>query len=355
MSGHIVEAVSQRVRGDRATTIAPRGEDEAPAFRLANDDASAGLWGAGSRRAMRARGLTGSTEHYTVGADIERDWLLGVGVTRSTGEGRYKQMELTSTLTTVHPYAAWHHDGYSAWATAGHGTGTLDMTDTAHKVDYDGIDLSYRMLGGGVDRALETERIRWNVGAEGFWNAMESKRTAFDKGGHVLGARALNRALEGYVEATYKLSDAVHPSIEWAVVHENDEYGTDTNLRLGAGIDVHGPRLRANIELTRVLAAERSWNLSGSAAYEHGGSGPYAQATLAASQTRAVSTLEGLADPSQAAAGIEIGWRHSNRLSPYVAWGEGAQIGQRLEIDGMHVDMLIGSGREVRMALSMPW
>ena len=358
VSGHILQSLSDRMRAEKDSagdTITPNGEDALPSFSITN--ANLGAWASGSSRPMHRDELSGSTDHYTVGADVRHgDWLAGVGVTRSSGEGTYEQMELSSDLTTANPYVAWLDDALSAWATAGVGTGSMEMTDTRYDKRYPGIDLSYRMFAGGVDRAFDGETIRWNVGAEGVWSRLESEHTTYADG-HVLGAKAENTSLEAYAAATYKLSEVVEPFIEWAIVHERAEYDESTSLRVGAGVVLSGQSLSGQAQVERLLANDAEWVLSGNVAYAPQETGPYANLGADVKSTPADELYGG--EGEVVSLRMETGWHRKSRLSPYIAWADGRrEIGQRLDIgERIGIDMSVTDAEdtELRMSARISW
>ena len=369
VSGHILQSLSDRMpamKDGAEDTIASNGDDELPSFSVTS--ANLGVWASGSSRPMRRDELSGSTDRYTVGADVRHgDWLAGVGVTRSSGEGTFargdinERVEIASDLTTLNPYAAWLDDTVSAWATAGVGTGSMDMTDIPHDKRYPGIDLSYRMVAGGVDRAFDMDRIRWNVGAEGFWSRLESAHTTYADG-HVLAAEADNTSLEGYAAVTYKLSEVVQPFVEWAIVHERGEYDEDTSLRVGAGVVLSAKSLTGQAQVERLLADGAGWVLSGNVAYAPQESGPYANLGADVNGTPAGDLYGG--EGEVVSLRLETGWHRKSRLSPYIAWADGRrEIGQRLEIgEQLGMEMSLSDAKdterrdtEVRVSARVSW
>ena len=66
------------------------------------------------------------------------------------------------------------------------------MYDSKTERTYSDIDLTYRLVAAGVDRAQNWENFRLNFGAHGSWNKTESERTVMPAGYHVGGAEADN-------------------------------------------------------------------------------------------------------------------------------------------------------------------
>ena len=233
VSRHVVESLTERLRnverGD-ASQMSPRGDDALPTFNMTKD--GIGLWSSASSRGFEVAEAEGNVDSYTIAADMKRgDWLFGLGVTHSKGEGEYEATTVESDLTTAHPYAAWMHREWLAWATLGKGTGTLKMHDTESDAHYSGIDINHTMLAAGVDREhMAAQYLKVNAGVKGFWSVTKSDYTAVEAG-HVLGAKAPNLSLSGYTHWTFNPEGPVQPTLGLALAHERDDYETQTELR----------------------------------------------------------------------------------------------------------------------------
>ena len=99
------------------------------------------VWGQGDLQTFRGRsdaigGYEGDlrTGYVGIDAQVSRQWLFGVAVSRSGGSGMWQAGsstgQLTTTLTTVHPYLRWGNGGYHVM---GRGRrGTRDGDQPAH-------------------------------------------------------------------------------------------------------------------------------------------------------------------------------------------------------------------------------
>ena len=351
VSRHIVEALSDRMqaheRADR-TEVAPRGDDQLPTF--THSEGNMAFWSAASSRSFEVAESEGEVDSYTVGADVKHgDWLFGVGITMSEGEGDYKDVTLKSSLTTAHPYAAWSHEGWLAWGTLGQGTGTLKMYDAKHKTHYRGIDIGHTMVAGGVDREHSTsERVRINLGAKGFWSVTRSEETQVDSG-RVHGAKAPNLSLQSYVDATLNPDGAVQPTLGMALTYDRDDYETSLRLRPSIGVSVAHGALKGHVE---AILADGRWDVAGGVMFQPD-QGFYAGLTRTAPDRE---VLEG--EPIRAQLQIETGWKR-NGLSPYVTLGGSAwQIGQKLGNATREFDMHLRSAEgdaQLRVGIRLSW
>ena len=232
VSRHVVESLTERLRnverGD-ASQMSPRGDDDLPTFNMTKD--GIGLWSSASSRGFEVAEAEGNVDSYTIAADVKRgDWLFGLGVTHSEGDGEYEATTVESDLTTAHPYAAWMHREWLAWATLGKGTGTLKMHDTESDAHYAGIDINHTMLAAGIDREHRVAQyLQVNAGVKGFWSVTKSGYTKVQYG-HVVGAKAPNLSLSGYSDWTFNPEGPVQPTLGLALAHERDDYETQTEL-----------------------------------------------------------------------------------------------------------------------------
>ena len=292
----------------------------------------------------------GTVESYTVAADIHHgDWLFGLGVTVSQGEGEYEDVTLESDLTTAHPYAAWTRKGWLAWATLGRGAGTLDMYDAEHDTHYRGIDITHTMVGGGVDREHSaTEHVQTNLGVKGFWSVTKLKDSLVESG-HVLGARAPNLSLESYVDWTFNPDGAVQPTLGMALTYDRDDYETNTHLRPSVGVNVEYGALRGHLE---VVLVEGQWDTSGNVMFQPK-RGLYAGLTRSARELNPLTNAQ-----TQPQMQLETGWKR-NGLSPYMALGADSwRIGQKLRTASHEFDVYLRNERdeaEVRVGWRLSW
>ena len=351
VSRHVVESLTERLRsverGD-ASQMSPRGDDDLPTFNMTKD--GIGLWSSASSRGFEVAEAEGNVDSYTVAADVKRgDWLFGLGVTHSEGDGKYEATTVESDLTTAHPYAAWMHREWLAWATLGKGTGTLKMHDTESDAHYAGIDINHTMLAAGVDREHRVAQyLQVNAGVKGFWSVTKSGY-AKAQYGHVLGAKAPNLSLSGYSDWTFNPEGPVQPTLGLALAHERDDYETQTELRPSVGLRVQHGAFKGHVNLTLI---EGEWDAAGDLMFEPR-RGFYAGLTRAAPESNLLGT-----ESSESQLQLESGWKRSG-MSPYIALGSDTwRVGQKTAGASHEIDMSVrntGDSAEVRVELKMRW
>ena len=121
------------------------------------------LWGGAARSSFDARegalALDGDVTTATLGFDLEREqWLAGVALSRSAGEGEYRiggtcgsgcSGDIESTLTGVYPYARYRFsERLSAWGIFGHGRGELTLTRQGRSPVETDIEMNMAAFGG---------------------------------------------------------------------------------------------------------------------------------------------------------------------------------------------------------------
>ena len=354
ISRHVVESMKNRMQSATrpdGTEVSPRGEDELPTFTTGRN--GMGVWSSASNRQFEIAEVRGSVESYTVATDERHgDWLFGLGITLSQGEGRDETVMLESDVTTAHPYIAWMNDNWAAWATAGQGTGTLDMYDTKTQRDYADVNLTYSLIAAGVDRAHDWDSVRVNAGASGFWNKTQSERTVMDPGYHVGAARADNLSLSGYMDWTLNPKGMIQPTVGIAIVHDRDEYERSTNFRANAGVRILREPFSGQVNVTRMLDDGQKWGVSGDVRYEPG-TGLYAGLATRLSESRVLNTEQG-----QARTEVETGWKRAG-LSPYMTLGSDTwKIGQKIKMTSHELDMYVHNAQDdaqVRVAVKVSW
>ncbi len=354
VSRHVVDSMKNRMqtvkRGD-TTQMSPRGEDALPTFTVIRD--GMGFWSSASNRHFEVAEVRGSVDSYTVATDMQHgDWLFGLGVTLSEGEGKYESVTLKSDLTTAHPYVAWMNRDWAAWATVGQGSGTLDMDDAKTNRTYSDIDLTYSLVAAGVDRAHNWEAVRINVGANGFWNKTESERTVMPAGYHVGAARADNMSLSGYMDWTFNPKGMIQPTAGIAMVHDRDDYERSTNLRANAGVRMQREPFSGHVSVVRVLDNGERWDISGNLMFAPK-RGFYGGLTTSVAQSNMLET-----EQVHASLQLETGWKRTG-MSPYMTLGSDAwRIGQKLAVASHEIDMYLHNAQDeaqVRVLLKIRW
>ena len=250
------------------------------------------LWGRGARSSFEgAEGdlsLEGDVTTATVGFDYERArWLVGVALSRSSGDGKYKAGgacdagcagEVESTLTGVYPYARYRVSGtFSLWGAVGHGQGEMTLTPGgSSRVEADmamgmaaagarGVVLPAREAGG-FELALRADVLVTNTRSDAAAGLAETDAET----------SRVRLVLEG--SRSFRFGDAVlTPSLE--IGFRNDSGDAET----GGGVEAGGSLRWASGALTTEVRARsllshgagdyEEWGVSASVAYAPGSGG----------------------------------------------------------------------------------
>ena len=179
--------------------------------------------------------------------------------------------ELTTTLTSVNPYAGWQAPGgMNLWATAGHGWGEFDDGMAAPQAS----DLTQQMVAGGVNGPLmESGQV-----IEGGTTSLRLKaETAFTRadidGAGVLRSTTLNASrhrlmVEGSHVRKLVSGATFTPSLELGMRNDGGDGETGTGLEVGGGLRYTDPAMGLTIEgrartlLSHTCTRMTSWSCS---------------------------------------------------------------------------------------------
>ena len=247
-------------------------------------DGVLGFWGRGAHAtfngAQEALRLDGNLTTGLLGADYARgDWLLGVAITQTIGDGTYSEPNsgaggVRSTLTAAVPYAAWRiSERLDLWGAAGHGAGrmTLNSGGTADHF------ATFPLFGQPTHRVVESgspqgERLQtdlgWSMAALGLngslfgaagagpkltWqsDALWSRTTSDETEGMLAGTADVTRLRFG-LEGSWMLRLGDHgltPKLEVGVRHDGGDAETGFGVEVGGGIGWLHPRLGLSLDL----------------------------------------------------------------------------------------------------------
>ena len=253
-----------------------------------------GFWGRGAHAtfsgAQEALRLDGNLTTGLLGADYARgDWLLGVAITQTIGDGTYSAPNsgaggIRSTLTAAVPYAAWRiSERLDLWGAAGHGGGrmTLNTGGTADRF------ATFPPFGQPTQRATDStspqgERLQtdlgWSMAALGLngsllgaagagpklaWqsDALWSRTTSDETEGMLAGAADVTRLRLGLAGSwMLRLGDhGVTPKLEVGVRRDGGDAETGFGVEVGGGIGWLHPRLGLSLDLEgRTLLAHEA-------------------------------------------------------------------------------------------------
>ncbi len=270
--------LSEILDGASFTLAAGAGEDEAPPL---------AVWGRGEWLS-----LSGSEKDVTwdgglwsaqLGADVRvrPDLLAGAALSHARGEldtqttgaagGRVKGVHET-TITSVHPYAAWLlPDGSTLWASLGYGTGEVRVAEEGAPARSADLTQWSASAGGRSVLVEDADLIeggitRLAVKGEG---SAARLRTGSDDGLAGLTARTtrLRLLLEGSYEHALAGGATLTPALEAGVRHDGGDVAEGAGLEAGAGVTWQDPAEGLTAELrARLLAAHEAdrdeWGVS---------------------------------------------------------------------------------------------
>ena len=236
-------------------------------------------WGNGAATQFRGEdgplSLNGEVSTAMLGADARwNGWLGGVLLAHSKGEGAYAHKtasggDLTSTLTSLHPYAQYQFNKRSSvWATLGYGVGDLSLTAEGGKTSAD-TDLRTTMAAVGGRSVLSAR-----AGESGMFElALRSDamltETVSAASENLVSATGTSSRMRLTLEGTGSLTlgtATLMPTLEAGLRYDGGDAETGAGLEVGGGLGYSVGRLTAQVN-GRLLAAHRD------AAYEEWGFG----------------------------------------------------------------------------------
>ena len=271
---------------------APRHELSMPdlllksSFHIASADDAGGagsgrwsVWGRGTRSGFEgaegALRLKGDVTTARLGLDYERgQWLAGVALSRSSGEGSYEKAglkgEVESVLTGVYPYARYSvSERLSVWGVVGHGQG--DMTLKPQGATSAETDIETSMAAGGARGVLLPTRA-----AGGFELALRADllavETASDAASNLVETQVETSRLRLLIEASRSFrvgaAGALAASAEAGLRYDGGDAETGSGLEVGGSVRWSSGSLTIEVAARGLMAhAEddyEEWGVSGS-------------------------------------------------------------------------------------------
>ena len=250
------------------------------------------LWGRGARSSFEGAGgdlsLDGDVTTATVGFDYERArWLVGVALSRSAGDGKYKAGgacdtgcagEVESTLTGVYPYARYRVSGtFSLWGAVGHGQGEMTLTPGGSSpVEADvamgmaaagarGVVLPAREAGG-FELALRADVLVTNTRSDAAAGLAETEAET----------SRVRLVLEG--SRSFRFGEGLlTPSLEIGFRNDSGDAETGGGVEAGGSVRWASGALTTEVRARGLLSHGESgyeeWGVSASVAYAPGSGG----------------------------------------------------------------------------------
>ncbi len=240
--------------------------------------ASMALWARGARSGFDAGAgaadLDGTVATAMLGVDYGGgDWLGGVALAWSDGEGRYSYDDdgeemsgaMEASLGGVVPYASLRaSERLGLWGAAGHGTGTMTLTPeggTAMKADLD-----WSMMAAGLRGDLLAPQAARGPAlalvSDALWSRTGSARVVATGGTLAASESEVTRlrlGLEGRWSVPLEDGGGFTPRAEAGIRHDGGDAGRGLGVELGGGVAWEAPRLGLSLDLSgRTLLAHRS-------------------------------------------------------------------------------------------------
>ena len=227
-------------------------------------------------------GINGDVTTGTLGVDRQwRKLLVGLALSRSGGEGAYGggAGTITSTLTSVHPYARYRlAERAQLWGAMGWGRGGLRLTPGSGAGIETDLSNSMAALGGRavLRRAGATgSSVEIALRSDLLWTSTSSDKA--DVLAEATGtARRGRLMLEGAGQFS-GLGGVLRPKVEGGLRYDAGDAENGAGLEVGGGLDWArgGLALRVNgrMLLAYADASYEEWGYGGSLIYEPGADG----------------------------------------------------------------------------------
>ena len=295
--------------------------------------------------------LNGTVTTATLGVDgVWKRWLTGLLLAYSEGDGSFSHAELpggevASTLTSLHPYAAYRlTDRVRLWGTVGYGSGALRLTlengpgteEAERRVLATDLAMTMGALGARGELLRGARGLELALRSDVLWMAMDSA-AAPDLGATTAEVSRLRLVLEGSRPVSLGGGGMVTPTLQIGLRHDGGDAETGTGVEVGAGLryaTAWGLSVEASARTLVAHEAEdyREWGASGALRYDPGRQGLGLTASLAPTWGTAGSGVEHLWGlPGGAGLGVPGGGvAPAGRLDAELGYGLAALRGRGL-------------------------
>ena len=223
------------------------------------------VWGQGDLQTFR--GTPAAAQQYDgdlrtgylgFDAELNRQWLLGVAVARSAGEGGWRTGtaagQMTTSLTTVYPYLRWRGGDTAVWAVLGAGRGTATLVRTVNgRQDSSPLSLGLGLIEARRRIATLGRGLEIGLRGEASWAQL-----ATGAGDTTIDAlQAGVRRLRGGVELTRQLAGPGGsnwtPFGALSTRHDGGAGQTGVGLEVAGGVRVRGGRVKLEAQARRLV------------------------------------------------------------------------------------------------------
>ena len=236
--------------------------------------------------------LSGTVTTATLGVDgVFARWLTGIALAYSQGEGSFTQAEapsgdLTSTLTSVHPYVGYAvGERVKLWGMVGYGTGSLELGLSGQDPLRTDIDMAMGALGvrgvllstaAGLELAIRSDVLWVNTGSAATPGMVQSDADT----------NRLRLVLEGSRHFSFTAGSTLTPTVELGLRRDGGDAEAGSGVEVGGRLryaSLSGLSIEASLRALVVHEASeyREWGASGALRYDPGlaGLGLTAQVT----------------------------------------------------------------------------
>ncbi len=307
------------------------------------------LWGSGDYRNLSGGGsqsvsYDGDVVSAIIGADtwMSPVMMAGAALSQSQGTVDYTEPdgqsgELTTTLTSVNPYAVWGSPGgMNLWLAAGYGWGELEVEESGGTQT---SDMTQKMGAVGAsgplvasDEVIEggTTNLRLKGEMAFTWADVDGSGTLEST---KLAASRQRLMLEGVHDRELASGAMFSPSLEVGMRNDGGDGETGTGLEAGGGLRYTDPALGLTLEgRARTLLSHggdyEESGVSGLVRIDAGTEGLGLALSVRPAWGRTASGVQRLWEAG-ATGGKELSSEAAGRLSARVAYGIGAAWGGR--------------------------
>ena len=290
--------------------------------------------------------LNGTVTTATLGVDGVWDhWLTGVALAYSEGDGSFAQVELpggdvASSLTSVHPYAAWAlSDRVRLWGMLGYGSGSLQL----RLAERDALDTDLAMTMGalGIRGSLlepsQENGLALALRSDVLWLRMDTAAVAGMAATEADVSR-LRLVLEGSRPVALASGGLLIPTLEVGLRRDGGDAETGSGVEVGGSLryaSAWGLSVEASVRglLAHEAADYREWGASGALRFDPGQKGLGLTASIVPAWGSAASGVDRLWGQPQAsglAPGHPLATATAGRLDAELGYGLAALRGRGL-------------------------
>ena len=270
------------------------------------------VWGSGSAARLSGREedveLSGQVIGGIAGFDYDWGWMLtGLAVAHHDGRGDVslpataeqpaRRVEVSSALTSVHPYVRLAPaDGVAIWGLLGYGLGGMELASRKS-----GIEMKLAAFGAHAALLAPAAGAGFSLDlkSDGFLVLMNTQAPAGVPAADADASR-LRLVLDGSLDVPLGLAGALRPSLEVGVRYDAGDAETGAGLEVGAGVSYVYPAWGLALDANaRVLLAHqdedyREWGVGGALRVDPGTPGQGLSLGVTSSWGAAASATERL-------------------------------------------------------------